>query len=295
MVAASLLGALLLRRRSHDDVHSVEGYHRQIHTLESMKEHPAGSAVDRPGAGPKHGYPESAVRPTGSTTVRLIGPTPPAPPPPAAPVPPVTSPPVEEPAAALTFDDGEPEHPDPGPGAGRPSDRAVNSMNRRPRRLAAPALAVAAVAVFIVVLLVAGSHAPGHHPPPATGSSRHGASHRSHAARTTTTTAPPPIVSAPVSSSANTASYQVDTGTYTLTISATSSICWVSVTTVNGGQLFSGTLTPGESHTVPVTGAISIDVGAPSVFAAAVNGDGVRLPAGFQTPLTLDLTPAAAA
>jgi hypothetical protein len=82
VVAVALIGALLMRYRSHNDELSVQGYHRQIHTLEEINEHTAhldGAVVSPVSA--KHAYPESAVRLSGSSTVRVTdAPAPPAPP-----------------------------------------------------------------------------------------------------------------------------------------------------------------------------------------------------------------------
>ena len=45
MVVVGLAAGMLARRRTHDDVHSVEHYHRQLHTLEEMRTHlPSGSS-----------------------------------------------------------------------------------------------------------------------------------------------------------------------------------------------------------------------------------------------------------
>ncbi len=357
VVAASLLGVVLLRRRSHNDVHSVEGYHRQIHTLEVISEHPAGSEnSEQPVGEPKHLYPESAVRLTDSTTVRLIGS-------PRPPVPPVAPPPVGDSSSTITFDAlvrpptvrppessppepsapesspaevSAPESSSPGsssaevsasesspaeegapgssvpelssaevsagevspaavsPAEGAPPDRAVSMMNRRPRRLLAPGLAVAAVTVLVVVLLLAGSHTVPPRHPAASGNHHRTKGGTGPTRATTTTTAPAPIVSAPQSSTANAATYSVGKSTFTLVLAATSNSCWISVSNTAGANLFSATLTPGQTHSLPVTGPISVNVGAPSSFAATVNGAAVALPGGYQTPLTLNFTPAVA-
>jgi hypothetical protein len=54
VVAVAVSVAALLMRRSQDDVHSVEHYHRQLHTLEEIRSHPSGDDVPRAatGAGP---------------------------------------------------------------------------------------------------------------------------------------------------------------------------------------------------------------------------------------------------
>ena len=333
VVAASFLAALLLRRRSHGDVHSVEGYHRQIHTLETISEHPPGpEASDHPVDGPKHAYPESAVRLTDSTTVRLIGSG-------QTPVPPVAPPPVSLPPIPVTFDDTLVRPAEPGPaesspddngdessgddngdessGAkpitaesgraesspaelspteGTPPDRAVSRMNRRPRRLLAPGLAVAAVTILIAVLLIAGSHtvAPPHRSAATT--NHHHKSKGSDSTRVTTTTGPPPpVVSAPQSSTANAATYSVGRARSHWWSRPPRARAGSACPAPPGPISSSATLAPGETHTLPVTGPISVNVGAPSSFAATVNGAPVALPTGFQTPLTLNFAPAAAA
>ncbi len=42
VVVVAVVAAALLLRRSQDDVHSVEHYHRQLHTLEEIRSHPSG-------------------------------------------------------------------------------------------------------------------------------------------------------------------------------------------------------------------------------------------------------------
>src|SRR5580658_7700363 len=91
VIVAVLAAAVtfLTRRRSHDDEHSVEGYHRQLHTLEGISAHPAGSAREQGTDGSdKAASPATAFRVTGSSTVRLTDAdyrvVPPVPPPPLA-------------------------------------------------------------------------------------------------------------------------------------------------------------------------------------------------------------------
>ena len=40
VVVVALAAVLLIRRTGRNDVHSVEGYHRSIHTLETINAHP---------------------------------------------------------------------------------------------------------------------------------------------------------------------------------------------------------------------------------------------------------------
>ena len=202
-------------------------------------------------------------------------------------MPPVAPPETVERVGAITFDDAL--APVPGEPAPDRSDPAIGFMNHRPRRLLAPGLAVLAVLVLVVVLLVFGSHraAPRHHAAATTTTTTH--------ATTTTTTAPPPAVSAPQVTSASDATYAVASSNFTLVLSATSSECWISVTGPTGASVFSGVLAAGQQQTIPATGLVSVEIGAPSSFTATVNGAPVTLPSGYQTPLTLHFTPPASA
>jgi hypothetical protein len=260
VVVLSLAAVLLTRRRAHDDVHSVEGYHRSLHTLEHINAHPAAPA-------PEH---ESAVRLAGTPSVR------------------VTDPPWgAAPPGPVAFDDTD-------PGAGTPPQRAVvhrdkamSSIDHRPRRLAAPAMAVAAVIVLVIVLLVTGSHTvapPGHHHGTSVGPRPHGEGD----ATTTTSTTSAPAVSLPQSATPSAATYEVSSAAFTLALSATSGACWVDATdSASGSTLFAGTLQPGDSQTVAASGPVTLVVGAPTVLAASVDGTPVALPPGFHTPFTM--------
>jgi hypothetical protein len=290
VVAASLIGAIVLRRRSHDDDHSVEGYHRQIHTLEVINEHPPGTEGETEAVeAHKHSYPESAVRLTESATVRLSE------------SPPETVPPpdVTERVGAITFDDATAKAAaaDPNKKPGWDKDPAIGFMNHRPRRLLAPGLAVVSVLVLVVILLIFGSHnnLPKHRQ--SAGNTTRTSTTKGHVTATTVapTTVPLPIVSAPQATTATDDTYEVGKSTFTLVISATSESCWVSVTGPTGSNIFTGVLAAGQNQTVPATGLVSVEVGAPMAFAATINGTAVQLPTSYQTPLNLHFTPAASA
>jgi hypothetical protein len=324
VVVAGMTAGVLLRRRSHDDVHSVEHYHRQLHTLEEMRTHPTPGGGD--GAGAEDGraaYPAAAFRVgSGSSAVRLTDPNKPL-------VPPVPPPPVPNPAEPVKFDDrgglaatsvvggdgssedgwrGDNEKPevpalvgaaaDEATATGIPplsakgEERALHAIDHRPRRLGAPLAAIGAVAVLIVVLIVTGLHTtnPPHHGSTATTVTTTAGTGTHHARGTheaTTTTTAPPVVSAPSAATNHDATYQVAPASYSLALSATNGECWIQATESSGSVLFSGLLYAGQSHTVPATGMVTVIAGAPNSFSAAVNGSPVTLPAGFQAPFTL--------
>jgi hypothetical protein len=340
VMVALLATVLLTRRVTHDDVHSVEGYHRSLHTLEEINAHPTVPGVDADSAsGARVGvrtrpvaYPESAVRLAGTSTVRVTdAPAVIDPAPVIVPPVPLPSVPGADPTGPVTFDDDAPAPvttpssagppgssgvpPSPGsppssgvppsPGsppsseAGHHRDKAMSSINHRPRRLAAPAVAVACVGVLIVVLLVTGSHrvTPPHHHGTVT-ATRHPSGHaakppRSKVTTTGSSTPPtpttqPPAVSAPLSSTASSATYRVSQTDFTLGLTATSGACWVDATnSTTGSPYFVGTLEPGQQQTVAASGPVTVVLGAPGALAASVNGTTVQLPTGFSTPFTM--------
>ena len=136
MVVVGLAVGMLVRRRSHDDVHSVAHYHRQLHTLEEMRTHiPSGSAVGHQDGNGATAFPTSAFRVSGSSTVRLTE----SGEPPAPSVPPPSLPNPSEPAA---FDDTAPEpvrrhlherHRGPGDGVHEPPPPSPGGTRRRGR------------------------------------------------------------------------------------------------------------------------------------------------------------------
>ncbi len=288
VVVLGVTAVVLLLRRSHDDVHSVEHYHRQLHTLEEIRTHPTGDGEDGVDSA---AYPASAIRVSGSSTVRLTEPGRP-------PVPPIPPPPVPNPSEPVAFDDAQPE-PVPATFMTGNEDRVIHSINHRPRRLGGPAAAIAAVAVLIVVLIITGLHSntPKHHGKsaatattvpthPATG--HHGTTGHHQATTTTTSTTALPAVSTPAAVSAHAANYTVAASSYALNIAATTGECWVEVTNpATGSVLFTTTLLAGQSHTVAATGPVTVIAGAPGAFTATINGAPVTLPLGNQAPFTL--------
>ena len=172
VIVVGMVTAVLLLRRSHDDVHSVEHYHRQLHTLEEIRTHPTGDGqnghdpVEFPGQrSPRLGLLDGPAD-------RARADHPPARPPP----------PVANTSEPVTFDDGNPE-PVPATFMTGNEDRVIHSINHRPRRLGGPAAAVAAVAVLVVVLVVTGLHSNTgpHHGKAVTPATTTPTQHRHHA------------------------------------------------------------------------------------------------------------------
>ncbi|HXB37773.1 MAG TPA: RodZ domain-containing protein [Acidimicrobiales bacterium] len=303
VVVVGVIAAAVFRHRSRDDAHSVEHYHRQLHTLEEMRTHlPPGTEASADNGQDEEAYPASAFKVSGTSTVRLTDPghsiVPPAPPPP-----------VKNPSEPVLFVDSHLTHDTPGETPKTTfmtgvDDKAMHFINNRPKRIGALA-AFAAVVVLIVVLIVAGMHSntpapkhptsgtattvattPSHSHPPS--GSAGAAGQQGHKKKANTTTTVAPVVSAPAPTSPNAANYAVGVADYSLSLSAASGDCWVSATnTSNGSVLFTGVLTAGQSHTIAATGPVTVVAGAPAAFAATVNGVAVQLPFGFQAPFTL--------
>ena len=281
LVAAAVTYALV-RRRTHDDVHSVEHYHRQLHTLEEMRTHPREDANGKSEAA----FPAASFKV--SSSVRLTEPGRPVAPPP-------VPPPVRTGEEPVRFDEHPELEPLPSASSVRRQERAMEAINHRPRRLAAPLAAVAVVAALIIVLVVAGMHSNTHRPHAGTATTTTAPSHTRSTARqtttTTTTTAPPPAVSAPQATSAQAATYRVAAASYSLALSATGGACWVQATAPGGNVLFSSVLSAGQSHTIAATGPLTVVAGAPGAFAATVDGAPVTLPPGAQSPFNLSFVP----
>ena len=288
VVVLGVLAAVLLARRTRDDEHSVEHYHRQLHTLEEIRAHPTADRAN--GRDSDVGvFPASAFRVAGSSTVRLTESG-------KSPVPPVPPPPVPNPSEPLSFDDAGLEQV-PATFMTGSEDRVIHSINHRPRRLAGPAAAVAAVLVLVVVLILTGLHSENakHHGKAAgVATSRPGtthppAAHHHRATTTTTSTTAPPLVSTATATTAHSATYTVSAADYSLTVGATSGECWVDVTnTATRAVLFTTTLQSGQSHAIAASGPVTVIAGAPAVFTADVNGSPVTLPPGNQAPFTLN-------
>jgi hypothetical protein len=288
VVVLGVIAAVLLTRRSHDDVHSVEHYHRQLHTLEEIRAHPTdmangnggGAKADAADTAEGEVFPASAFRVSGSSTVRLTGSDKPV-------VPPVPPPPVPNPSKPLTFDDASPD-PVPATFMTGNEDRVIHSINHRPRRLGGPAAAIGAVLVLVLVLILTGLHSNDGKHKAATTTTHPATRQQHHETTTTTSTTAPPSVSGPTAPTTHTATYTVAGAAYSLDVAATTGQCWVDVTnTATGAVLFTTTLQSGQSHTIAASGPVTVIAGAPGAFAATVNGAAVTLPPGNQAPFTL--------
>ncbi|MHB8681642.1 MAG: DUF4115 domain-containing protein [Acidimicrobiales bacterium] len=164
-----------------------------------------------------------------------------------------------------------------------PGRRATHRPQRR--RAAVAAAAVAVIGVTAAALALEPSHpartnaalhpaAPSSSPAPSTRAGRSGAA---------------PSTVTLVSSSAGAATYKVAHTPFAVSVVADSS-CWIeAIDPATGRVLWTGTLTAGQSQTIPGTSSMLLRLGAPSHATVTVDGSAVPFPAGFATPFDLTL------
>jgi hypothetical protein len=92
---------------------------------------------------------------------------------------------------------------------------------------------------------------------------------------------------APTASTAFSATYTAPPSAYTVSIDA-SAQCWVMATDPSTGHVvWTGTIPGGQSRALPVSGDLTIQLGAPSDASVTMNGQHVELPTAFRAPLSL--------
>jgi hypothetical protein len=314
VVAAGAVVVFLRLRPRGGDLDSVRSYHSALGTLEHLSDRPGPTGVnvvgpaDRPVAEPR-------VRPhRGAESARA---------PAVPPVPVRGRDEFPEPGTPLVFDDARPSDRVPArstvEGAGpmridRAQRHALDSMNRRPRRATTAVVAVVLVALFAGLAYSGSRHdrskrtatkppastptTGGTHPARSTSSTTSGHHGTGDAkgkgkgkGKTTTTTAPSRLV--PVSTSGASATYQVASATYQLSLSATQE-CWVLArSTATGATLWTGTMQAGGNQLIPATGAVTLELGAPGVT-LTVDRVPVVFPTPFHTPFEAMFEPATA-
>jgi hypothetical protein len=302
VVVVLVVIVVAFRRPRTDDLHSVRSYHSALGTLENMSDRPGPPASGPTGAPDRSSV--GHVRPRfysrASAEGEAVAPGDPGPAGPSGtgrhpgsvtPVPLGDLDAIGDPATPLVFDDAQPDRPGtlpapqgtqeiaPAVRLDRAQRHALESMNRRPRRITTVSIVVVVVVVFAVLAVIGSrrSNAP-HHASSTTTSAAH------RAAKSTTSTAPTPGQGAQVppgkkkpgtkappttvptqlvalSSTSTSATYSVATDTYTVTVSA-SGPCWVGATTVaTGSTLWEGTLQAGQVQVIPASGMVTVQLG----------------------------------
>jgi hypothetical protein len=132
---------------------------------------------------------------------------------------------------------------------------------------------------------------PSHPPKRLTALHRPSTKSKSSSTTVPPTTVPPPQVHAS-SSTSTTADYGAPATSYTVALQATGP-CWVEATAAATGDLvWTGTMTPGQSRSVPATGSLILRLGAPEDVNVTLNGTPVVLPTGYQSPFDMRFTSA---
>ena len=290
--AIAVVGAVVARvtwRRPGDERHSIQSHQQTLDTLRAMSDRRPVSqrdnpAVPRPGTpsgtpvrsprtrtSPAHAAPVRAKGPGGNGADDLVF--------------------VDDAASARSG-----EFPRPSPltlpgGLTRPGrgHRRQGASRGRPTPRLLPL--VAAVAVLAVVIGAAVALAPSH---PKANKALHRPSTRSKSSSTTVarTTVPPPAQVHASSSTSTTADYGAPATSYTVALKATGP-CWVEATAASTGKVvWTGTMTPGQTQSVPGTGSLILRLGAPQDVSITLNGSPVVLPAGYQSPFDMRFTSA---
>ena len=313
VVVAAVVAVVVLRGRPRGtDLDSVRSYHTALGTLEHLSERQGPSMRV---VGPSDDPDDLRVTPrvgSGTTSVgRAASP---------AEVPPV---PVRDndefpdPETPLVFDDARPRDRYRGVPAseGVPAHRvdraqrhALESMNHRPRKGLYTVVVVMIVAVFAVLAYTGSKRstpakraggstsstttaraAGGSSPSPTTRPKHSGSP--AHTPKPTPTTLPTTLVA--VVSTDTSATYTVPFNTYQLTVTTTSP-SWVQATTVSTRSvLWAGTVQPGTKQVIQAVGAVSVQIGVPSVT-MSVGKIPVVLPTVVHTPFVATFQPAVA-
>lgn len=312
VAAIAVAGAVVARvtwRRPGDERHSIQSHQQTLETLRAMADRRPNGLTDRSrrpdpdqSAGAQAGAPGSRTSPAQS---RAPGPARAgqtrsgagrsgavrAP----------TSPPSNgEAPPDLVFGDDVASTTTP-----RPPESARSSMlvlprglpragrrhrrNWQPRRGAGTRIVsvVGAVVILGAVVGVALVLAPSHHVrPPSHQSALKKPKTSAHGTKSHPTTTVPPEVE-PTASTAITAAYGAPSTNYTVGIQATG-LCWVEATQASTGKVvWTGTLTSGQSHSIPASGNLVLRLGAANDVSVTMNGEPVVLPPGFHSPFDL--------
>jgi hypothetical protein len=321
LVVIITVAAWVIHRRGGDEVHSIQGYRHTLETLQEIGSRSArgGFGVVDEGARLSTSSPSVSVSRTGdsprvdhqddqSPAAQLLS----------QPHGSLDTPPggivFTDPSVAA-LDRHAPDDPGlssdtPGDSSSRSRrgrDRAMSAMNRGPNRLGIVSVVGVVVVVLVVALTVASvtsktsskktanrtrasTNSTKSSSAPTNSHSSRSRGHRRRRSSTTTSTTAPPSLTA-TTWTATTATYLAPASSYTLTVAATTGRCWVNVTSSSGAVLLSATLPPGQKQSLPVSGVVTVILGAPSSVAVSLNSEAVTLPVGFQTPFTMTLQP----
>jgi len=288
IIVIGVLGVIFIRRRTRDEIHSIDHYRGALDTLQEMRG-PAGSSVrildEEEAKSLRQPSPQTVIR----SSTRIV-------------VPPMVGPPPAAEDGMAFADDGSPadqtgdsslppthhghlghhSHDDPAWAMARMSGRPP--MKNRELLAAGGAVAVILVLIVVGVLIGRSSGGPTTHTTTTTTVLHHTTTTKKQA--TTTTTLPSTFAPQP-GATATSATYLVPGDHYTVVVTATTGACWTIATSGAGSQLFAGTISPGSPQQIQGTSGLQVSLGAPGSVTVQINGVPVTFPPAFSTPLVL--------
>jgi len=156
----------------------------------------------------------------------------------------------------------------------------------RRTRLAALGVVVVAAGAVGGALVLGSSHGPRRAPPRASRPS-------TAVGRDLPTTTALSSVLTPTTPTAFSAAYAAPASPYTVVIDA-SAQCWVMATSSSTGKVvWTGTVAGGGSQSIPATGDLTVELGAPTEVTVMMDGRPVQLPTGYRSPFDLNFRVAA--
>jgi len=283
VVILIVIVGLLWRRRTRDEIHSIDHYRNALETLHGMRPDGTGRSVrvldDDEARSLRQPQARPVIRSQDQTyTRRTIQPPPTA-------------------SEGMVFDDNEPIHESPFHHErhhGHDSQWAISRAQSRPplqnRQWIAMGIASSVVLVLLIVGVLIGRSS--HSSTTTTSTTIHHQQQKPHTTTTkpTPTTIPSTYQPQP-GATATTATYLAPSTRYVLTITATGGGCWTIATGSNNNQLFAGTVSPGTPQQITVTGSAQVSLGAPANVAVTLNGRPVAFPPSYSTPLVLTFQP----
>lgn len=277
-----IIVVLLWKRRTKDEIHSIDHYRNALDTLNEMRTGAGSSSVrvlDSDEA-------RSLRQPEHREAIRSSNPRPVVGPPPGS-------------EDGMVFDDtphqnrlsieGEHER-----GHQNPEwaiSRAQSNPPFQNRQWYVMGIATAVVIVLLIIGVLIGSSQK------STPTSTTTSTTQKTTSKTTIPKTPPttiPLTYVPqAGGSATAATYTAPSTRYILMITATGGGCWtVANSQPANTQLFAGVVPPGTPQQIPVTGAVQVTLGAPGSVSVQLNGHAVTFPTSFQAPLVLTFQPA---
>jgi len=283
IVVILIVVVLLWRRRTKDEIHSIDRYKNALETLQEMRGDTGSTSVrvldEQEARSLRQPHAPSMIRSSDRERLPASGH-------------------LRDGEDGFVFDDANPESHairDHEHVRGHDSSEwAISRMQSRPpfqnRQWLVVGVATAVILILFIIGTLIGSSSTSSNSATTTSSSAPKTS-TTTTPKTTPTTSPSAYVPQ-AGATANAATYVAPSSRYVLVLTATGN-CWTTaVTSPGNAQLFVGTISPGTPQRISVTGGAQVSLGAPGNIAITLNGLPVTFPSGFQTPLVLTFQPA---